>query len=167
MGVQLPPPSVAANRATASRRRVESIAVGIAVWLVYFLPRPDPLANLGARYDDDRILLEYGAGYDPRTGRRTVIAVPEDGGVGRVGSIDRPGTYFSQRILEDTATLIVNHGPAGLNGVLISASLARIAEAYPRVLQAETPLPNAGDSVPPAYYRVVRDETCLRSLAGR
>jgi hypothetical protein len=116
---------------------------------------------------DDRILIEYGAGYYLRTGRQTVIAVPEDGGVGRVGSIDRPGTYFAQRILEDTVTVIVNHRPAGLNGVLISASLSRIAEACPRVLQPQTPVPNAGDSVPPAYYRVVRDETCLRNLAER
>ena len=81
--------------------------------------------------------------------------------------MDTPGRYFSQRILEDSVTVIVNHRPAGLNGVLISASLSRIDGACPRVLQPETPLPVLRDSVAPAYYRVVRDDACPRSLAGR
>ncbi len=115
---------------------------------------------------NDRILTEYGAGYYLRTGRKTVIAVPEDGGIGRPGVIQTPGIYFAQRILDDTVTLIVNQRPAGLNGVLISKSLSRIAGQCSDVLQPLPPVPPPGD-VAPAYYRVVRDERCLRTLAGR
>src|SRR6266581_2340597 len=59
---------VTLRRAAPLSLRAESLVVGLAVWLVYLLLRPDALATLGTLYDDVRYLalgkaIASGAGY--------------------------------------------------------------------------------------------------------
>jgi hypothetical protein len=88
------------------------------------------------------------------TGRRTVSAIPSESGLAP-SVFTVPGRYLAQRILADSLTVAVwTPATAGL-GRDIEAVRARC----PHVLTPATP-----SQEPPIYYRVVRDDECLRSF---
>jgi hypothetical protein len=103
----------------------------------------------------DRVMVQAPAAVFLYTGRRTVSAIPSESGFGpSVFAV--PGRYLAQRILADSLSVAV-WTPA-------TAALGRDIEAVragcPQDLVAASP-----SLQPPVYYRVIRDERCLRKLA--
>jgi hypothetical protein len=102
----------------------------------------------------DRIMVQAPAAVFLYTGRRTVSAIPSESGLAP-SVFTVPGRYLAQRILADSLTVAVwTPATAGL-GRDIEAVRARC----PHVLTPATP-----SQEPPIYYRVVRDDECLRSF---
>jgi hypothetical protein len=81
------------------------------------------------------------------TGRRTVAAQPTES---RLASsvFGVPGRYLAERILADSVTVVVS-APA------LEQDVLTIARSCPRVLARDP-------SALAVYFRVTRDETCLR-----
>ena len=84
------------------------------------------------------------------TGRRTVVAQPTESRLAP-SVFGVPGRYLAERILSDSVTLVVWAPPApGLQSDILT-----IQDRCPGVLERKP-------SDFPAYFRVVRDERCLR-----
>jgi hypothetical protein len=96
---------------------------------------------------EDRIMVDAPAAVYLYTGRRTVAGQPTES---RLASsvFGVPGRYLAERILADSVTVVV--GAPGLE-----QDIRTIAASCPRVLERDP-------STPAVYFRVTRDETCLR-----
>jgi len=103
----------------------------------------------------DRIMIRAPSGVYLYTGRRTVSATPTESPLApSVFAV--PGRYLAERLLADSLTVIVET-PA-------TSGLSRDI----RVIQTRCPgvLTRAAESPPvPVYWRVRRDDPCLRDVA--
>lgn len=111
----------------------------------------------------DRIMAELGGGIYLRTGRQTVVAMPEEPFTGP--TVLRPrGRYMAERILADSVTHIIAW-----------SNTARSMAKHVDALNKECP--GSVEPLPPFlpdtsrlithYYRVHRDERCLRDFLAR
>ncbi len=99
---------------------------------------------------EDRIMVDAPPAVYLYTGRRTVVAQPTESRLAP-SVFGVPGRYLAERILADSVTLVVWAPPApGLQSDILT-----IQDRCPRVLERKP-------SDFPAYFRVARDERCLR-----
>ncbi|HEY6207502.1 MAG TPA: hypothetical protein VIW28_00455 [Gemmatimonadales bacterium] len=99
---------------------------------------------------DDRVMVDAPPAVYLYTGRRTVVAQPTESRL-TPSVFSVPGRYLAERILADSVTLVVWAPPApGLQSDILT-----IQDRCPGVLERKP-------SDFPAYFRVVRDERCLR-----
>jgi hypothetical protein len=103
----------------------------------------------------DRVMVDAPAAVYLYTGRRTVAGEPTESRLA-ASVFGVPGRYLAERILADSITLVVLAPPAPA----LEQDLLAVAARCPRVLEAAR-------SARATYFRVSRDETCLREiLAG-
>jgi hypothetical protein len=103
---------------------------------------------------DDRIMVQTPSGVFLYSGRRTVSALPSESGLGpSVFAV--PGRYLAQRILTDSLTVAV----WTLATIGLGHDIEAVQAHCPHVLTQVSPSPQ-----PPIYYRVVRDNDCLRDF---
>lgn len=107
---------------------------------------------------DDRILIEYPAALYLHTGRQGVNSDPAEPWGGR-SVFATPGEYLARRIVEDDITVLV----LGSTQARIIRDVAVIQRRCPDVLRYLGHGPN--DDLP-VYFRVFRDEECLRRLVS-
>lgn len=101
----------------------------------------------------DRLLVDSPSGTYLYSGRLTAPASPAEPDF--APSVFRyPGRYLTARILEDSITVVAIGGGEGM-----LRDIGTISRTCPGVLQREVPSAE--------IYRVIRDETCLRSIAKR
>ena len=101
----------------------------------------------------DRIMADAPAAVYLYTARKTAAAAPAEPAFAP-SVFQVPGRYLATRILEDSLTVIV----LGIAGSRLEEDIRAVASSCPRVLQR--PVGAAGAL--PAFYRVVRDDKCLR-----
>ena len=87
------------------------------------------------------------------TGRKTAAAAPAEPAFGP-SVFQVPGRYLAARILADSLTVIV----LGIAGSGLEQDIRAVASACPQVL----PRQDGATGVLPAFYRVIRDDKCLR-----
>jgi hypothetical protein len=97
----------------------------------------------------DRIMVDAPAAIYLYTGRRTVPGQPTESPLG-ASVFETPGRYLAERVLDDSVTVVIWAPPAPDFGRDILA----VAAQCPRVLQR---VPTRA-----VYFRVARDEICLR-----
>jgi len=101
----------------------------------------------------DRLLVDSPSGTYLYSGRLTAPASPAEPDF--APSVFRyPGRYLTARILEDSITVVAIGGGEGM-----LRDIGTISRTCPGVLRREVPSAE--------IYRVMRDETCLRSIAKR
>jgi len=100
----------------------------------------------------DRVMVDAPAAVYLYTGRRTVAGQPTES---RLASsvFGVPGRYLAERILADSVTVVVLAPPAPA----LEQDLLTVGARCPRVLEAAR-------SARAMYFRVSRDETCLREI---
>src|SRR2546422_840400 len=101
----------------------------------------------------DRIMVDAPAAVYLYTGRKTAAAAPAEPAF-TASVFQVPGRYLATRILEDSLTIIV----LGIAGSGLDQDIRAVASRCPRVLQRQSDTAGAL----PAFYRVVRDDNCLR-----
>ena len=101
----------------------------------------------------DRIMVDAPAAVYLYTGRKTAAAAPAEPAF-TASVFQVPGRYLATRILEDSLTIIV----LGIAGSGLDQDIRAVASRCPRVLQRQS---DAAGALP-AFYRVVRDDNCLR-----
>ncbi|MGH7528761.1 MAG: hypothetical protein ACREMN_00100, partial [Gemmatimonadales bacterium] len=100
----------------------------------------------------DRIMVDAPAAVYLYTGRRAVPGQPTESRLAESVFAD-PGRYLAERILRDSVTVVIWAPPAAA----LERDLATIAAGCPRVLAREA-------SQLALFFRVTRDETCLRRI---
>lgn len=101
----------------------------------------------------DRLLVDSPSGVYLYTGRLTAAASPAEADYAP-SVFNHPGRYLTERILQDSVTIVA----VGGRGILLQ-DIATISRNCPGVLLRQVPRAEV--------YRVVRDEACLRSIALR
>ena len=101
----------------------------------------------------DRIMADAPAAMYLYTGRKTAAAAPAEPAFGP-SVFQVPGRYLAARILADSLTVIV----LGIAGSGLEQDIRAVASACPQVLQRQ----DGATGVLPAFYRVIRDDKCLR-----
>src|SRR5437667_337445 len=101
----------------------------------------------------DRIMADAPAAVYLYTARKTAAAAPAEPAFAP-SVFQVPGRYLATRILEDSLTVIV----LGIAGSRLEEDIRAVASVCPRVLQR----PAGAAGALPAFYRVVRDDKCLR-----
>ena len=101
----------------------------------------------------DRIMVDAPAAVYLYTGRKTAAAAPAEPAFA-ASVFQVPGRYLATRILEDSLTIIV----LGIAGSGLDQDIRAVASRCPQVLQRQS---DAAGALP-AFYRVVRDDNCLR-----
>ena len=101
----------------------------------------------------DRLLVDSPSGTYLYSGRLTAPASPAEPDF--APSVFRyPGRYLTERILQDSITVVAIGGGEGM-----LRDIGTIARTCPGVLRREVPSAE--------IYRVIRDETCLHTIAKR
>ncbi|MGH7699133.1 MAG: hypothetical protein ACREMJ_01220 [Gemmatimonadales bacterium] len=98
----------------------------------------------------DRVMVDAPAAVYLYTGRRTVSGQPTESGLAP-SVFHVPGRYLAERILADSVTVVVWAPPAPA----LEQDLAAVATRCPGVLMREA-------TAPAMFYRVTRNEACLR-----
>src|SRR2546430_16829653 len=101
----------------------------------------------------DRIMADAPAAMYLYTGRKTAAAAPAEPAFGP-SVFQVPGRYLAARLLADSLTVIV----LGIAGSGLEQDIRAVASACPQVLQRQ----DGATGVLPAFYRVIRDDKCLR-----
>src|SRR5437879_2785248 len=101
----------------------------------------------------DRIMADAPAAVYLYTARKTAAAAPAEPAFAP-SVFQVPGRYLATRILEDSLTVIV----LGIAGSGLEEDIRAVGSVCPRVLQR----PAGAAGALPAFYRVVRDDKCLR-----
>src|SRR2546422_245843 len=101
----------------------------------------------------DRIMVDAPAAVYLYTGRKAAAAAPAEPAFA-ASVFQVPGRYLATRILEDSLTIIV----LGIAGSGLDQDIRAVASRCPQVLQRQS---DAAGALP-AFYRVVRDDNCLR-----
>src|SRR3989442_156459 len=102
---------------------------------------------------EDRIMTDAPAAVYLYTGRKTAAAAPAEPAFAP-SVFQVPGRYLAARILEDSLTVIV----LGIAGSGLEEDIRATAGHCAQVLQRQ----DGASGALPAFYRVVRDEKCLR-----
>jgi hypothetical protein len=109
---------------------------------------------------EDRVLVDVGGVVYLRTGRRTVVAVPEEPHTGP--SVMRPvGRYLANRLLADSVDYVVVWR---YKSPTLLAQVGRVELACPGTFELRPPVVPTTTPQFIRYFRVWRDEACLRRL---
>jgi hypothetical protein len=100
---------------------------------------------------DDRLLVDFPAATHLYSGRVTAPASPSESPY-KPSVFREPGRYLAERILDDSITVVA----LGIQGPLLR-DIEMVTRACPGVLQQVVQSA--------AFYRVARDEACLRGIA--
>jgi hypothetical protein len=113
---------------------------------------------------DARVMTELGGAIYLRTGRVTVIGVPEEPFTGPTVLLPA-GRYLAERLLADGVTHVVAWAHMGR---VLMAQVDAVQRACPGVLEQLPPYPPDGTRSPARYFRVASGgEACLRSFIAR
>jgi len=102
---------------------------------------------------EDRVMADAPAAVYLYTGRKTAAAAPAEPAFAP-SVFQVPGRYLATRILADSLTVIV----LGIAGSGLEEDIRAVATPCPHVLRRQ----DGATGVLPAFYRVVRDDKCLR-----
>jgi hypothetical protein len=109
---------------------------------------------------DDRILADAAGGIYLKTGRRTSIAVPEEPFTDRRAFV-QPGRYVAERLLADSVSVVVLWR---YNVLSLARQLGLVEARCPGTFQQLPPIMSTGVQLSVNYFRVQRNEACLRGL---
>lgn len=112
---------------------------------------------------DDRILADAAGGIYLKTGRRTSIAVPEEPFTDRRAFV-QPGRYVADRLLADSVSVVVLWRSQAL---LLARQLDVIENRCPGTFKPLQPIMSMNEPLFVNYFRVQRNETCLRGLVTK
>ena len=115
------------------------------------------LANTSA---DDRILADAAGGIYLKTGRRTSLAVPEEPFTDRRAFV-QPGRYVAERLLADSVSIVVLWR---YNVLTFARQLGLVETRCPGTFTPLPPTMSTGVQLSVNYFRVQRNEACLRGL---
>jgi hypothetical protein len=111
---------------------------------------------------DDRILADAPGGIYLKTGRRTSIAIPEEPFTDR-RAFAQPGRYVAERLLADSVTVVVLWRYYALP---FARQLDFVEVRCPGTFKPQQPIMSTGEPLFVNYFRVERNEACLRGLAA-
>lgn len=109
---------------------------------------------------DDRILADAAGGIYLKTGRRTSIAVPEEPFTDRRAFV-QPGHYVAERLLADSVSVVVLWRNKAL---ALGRQLDFLEAQCPGTFKPLQPIMSTGEPLFVNYFRVQRNEACLRGL---
>jgi len=109
---------------------------------------------------DDRILADAAGGIYLKTGRRTSIAVPEEPFTDRRAFV-QPGRYVAERLLADSVSIVVVWRSKALP---FARQLDFVEVRCPGTFKPLQPIMSTGEPLFVNYFRVHRNEACLRVL---
>ena len=109
---------------------------------------------------EDRILADAAGGIYLKTGRRTSIAVPEEPFTDR-RAFAQPGRYVAERLLADSVSVVVLWR---YNVLSFARQLGLVETRCPGTFKPLPPIMSTGVQLSVNYFRVQRNEACLRGL---
>ena len=109
---------------------------------------------------DDRILADAAGGIYLKTGRRTSIALPEQPFTDRSAFV-KPGRYVAERLLADSVSVVVLWRSFALP---FARELDIVEARCPGTFKQVPPIMSMSEPLFVNYFRVERNETCLRSF---
>ena len=109
---------------------------------------------------DDRILADAAGGIYLKTGRRTSIARPEEPFTDRRAFV-RPGRYVAERLLSDSVSIVVLWRSYAHS---LARQLDFVEARCPGTFKPLQPLMSTSKPLFVNYFRVQRNEACLRGL---
>jgi len=110
---------------------------------------------------DDRIFAEAAGGIYLKTGRRTSIAIPEEPFTDRRAFL-QPGRYVAERLLADSVSVVVLWRVKALQ---FARQLEVVEVRCPGTFKPLQPIMSTSEPFFVNYFRVQRNEACLRGLA--
>ena len=111
---------------------------------------------------DDRILADAAGGIYLKTGRRTSIALPEEPFTDR-RAFAQPGRYVAERLLVDSVSVVVLWRSWAL---LVARQLDFVEVRCPGTFKPLQPIMSTSEPLFVNYFRVQRNEACLRGLTN-
>ena len=109
---------------------------------------------------EDRVFADAAGGIYLKTGRRTSIAVPEEPFTDR-RAFEQPGRYVAERLLADSVSVVVLwRGTAPR----LARQLDFVEVRCPGTFKPLPPIMSPGEPLFVNYFRVHRNEACLRWL---
>jgi hypothetical protein len=113
---------------------------------------------------DARVMTELGGGIYLRTGRRTVIGIPEEPFTGP-SVLEPPGRYVAGQLVADSVTHIVAWAHMG---PVLKAQVEGVQRACPGVIERVAPFLPDSARLPPRYYVVRRGaDPCVGAFMKR
>jgi hypothetical protein len=111
---------------------------------------------------DDIILADAPGGIFLKTGRRTSIAVPEEPFTDR-RAFARPGRYLAERVLDDSVSVVVLWRSTG---PMFGRHVDFVEQRCPGTFRQQQPVMSTDEPLFVNFFRVQRNEACLRGLAS-